>query len=154
MLNFVITKFISLINEVLVISNRERIASVSVKSFIFNHSVFNDTRLVKLIDWISRAFLTSRDVWQFMSFLDVDDDDELDDSKKSDLVISRSRCLNKLNESTIVEISRRIFTSNESMIKSTIHETSRRFTWKQAFVFSVILHRDVARVRKSKTFKW
>ena len=88
-----------------------------------------------------------------MSFLNNDDDDELDDSKKNDLVIFQSRRFTKLNELMIVETSRRIFTLNESMIKSTIHETSRHFIRKRVFVVFVIFHRDVARARKSKTFK-
>ena len=62
-----------------------------------------------------------------MSFLNDDDDDKLDDSKKSDLVIFQSRCFIKLNESTIVETSRRIFTLNKFVIKLMIHEISRRF---------------------------
>ena len=88
-----------------------------------------------------------------MSFLNDDDDDELDDSKKNDFVISRSRRLTKLNESTIVETSHRIFMLNESIVKSTINETLRRFIRKCVFVASAIFHRDVARARKSKTFK-
>ena len=148
-----IARFISLMNEILIFSNREKIVFVSVESFVFNRFVLNATRLVQFVDWISRIFLIFCDVRRFMSFLNDDNDDELDNSKKNDLVIFRSRCFIKLNESTIVEISRRIFTLNKLIIESTIHEISRRFTRKQVFVFSVILYRDVAWTRKSKTFK-
>ena len=79
-----------------------------------------------------------------MSFLNDDDDDELDDSKKSDFVIFRSRCLTRLNESTIVETLPRIFMLNESIVESTINETLRRFTQKRVFIVFVIFHRDIA----------
>ena len=70
-----------------------------------------------------------------MSFLNDNDNDELDDSKKNNLVISQSRCLTRLNE---------------SMIELKINETSRRFIQKRVFIVFVIFHRDVARARKNK----
>ena len=73
--------------------------------------------------------------------------------KKNDFVIFQSRRLTKLNELTIVEISHRIFTLNKSIVELTIHEISRCFIQKRVFVIFAIFHRDVARARKSKTFK-
>ena len=151
MLNFVIARFISLMNEALIFSNREKIASVFVENFVLNRSIFDATRLVKLVDWISRVFLIFRDVQRLMSSLNDDDDDELDNLKKNDFVIFQSRRFIKLNKLTIVETSRRIFTLNKSVIELMIYETSRRFIWKCVSVVSAIFHRDVAWVRKNKT---
>ena len=88
-----------------------------------------------------------------MSFLNDNDNDELDDSKISDLVISQSRCFTRLNESTIVETSRRILTLNKLMIELTVNETSCCFTRKRVFVIFVIFHRDVVQARKNKILR-